>query len=80
MCPCASHDGLFQLTYNLSVVFSYRTAVLDLANAALSTAGIGCVQIDGKSSPKMRSQAISVFSKNETTQVLLLSLGCGAVG
>ncbi|KAL6850661.1 hypothetical protein ACO1O0_007785 [Amphichorda felina] len=63
-----------------SVVFSYRTAVLNLANAALSNTGISCVQIDGKSNPKMRSQAISVFSKNETTQVLLLSLGCGAVG
>ncbi|RYP58607.1 hypothetical protein DL770_010394 [Monosporascus sp. CRB-9-2] len=63
-----------------SVVFSYRKSILDLANMALRNAGIGCVQIDGKLNAKKRSQVINAFSKNKAVQVLLLSLGCGAVG
>ncbi|RFN46905.1 DNA repair protein rad5 [Fusarium flagelliforme] len=63
-----------------SVVFSYRTSILDFTTSALRGAGIGCVQIDGKSNAEKRSQIISDFSRQETIPVLLLSLGCGAVG
>ncbi|KAF5231059.1 hypothetical protein FAUST_9500 [Fusarium austroamericanum] len=63
-----------------SVVFSYRTSILDIANAALSQAGISCVQISGSLSPKERSRMLKVFSDTPEVHVLLLSLGCGAVG
>lgn len=71
---------LLELTYKDSIVFSYRKSVLDIANKALKSVGIGCVQIDGKSKEKQRSQFINSFSRNEAIQVLLLSLRCGAVG
>lgn len=72
--------GLLQITEDVSVVFSYRKSILDVANIALMSAGIGCVQIDGRSHAKQRIQVIHAFSRNDAVQVLLLSLGCGAVG
>ncbi|KAF5982360.1 global transactivator [Fusarium bulbicola] len=67
-------------TETKSIVFSYRTSILDVANIALTSNGIGCVQIDGKVKARRRTQIIKKFSTDETMRVLLLSLGCGAVG
>ncbi|RYP75579.1 hypothetical protein DL771_002279 [Monosporascus sp. 5C6A] len=60
-----------------------QALIEDLQSCAVGSTrsvGIGCVQIDGKLNSKKRSQVINAFSKNEAVQVLLLSLGCGAVG
>ncbi|UQC74163.1 DNA repair protein rad5 [Colletotrichum lupini] len=63
-----------------SIVFSYRTSILDVAELALNDAGICCAKIDGKKSLSKRSRIIDDFSKADGPSVLLLSLGCGAVG
>ncbi|KXH44711.1 DNA repair protein rad5 [Colletotrichum simmondsii] len=63
-----------------SIVFSYRTSILDVAELALNDAGICCAKIDGKKSLSKRSRIIDDFSKADRPSVLLLSLGCGAVG
>lgn len=63
-----------------SIVFSYRTSILEVANMALRSAEIHCLQLDGKLSARRRNQIVNEFSTNESVQVLLLSLGCGAVG
>ncbi|KAK1728108.1 SNF2 family N-terminal domain-containing protein [Colletotrichum acutatum] len=63
-----------------SIVFSYRTSILDVAELALNDAGICCAKIDGKKSLTKRSRIIDDFSKADGSSVLLLSLGCGAVG
>ncbi|KAK1514106.1 DNA repair protein rad5 [Colletotrichum costaricense] len=63
-----------------SIVFSYRTSILDVAELALNDAGICCAKIDGKKSSSKRSRIIDEFSKADGPSVLLLSLGCGAVG
>ncbi|KAM6513597.1 hypothetical protein FALCPG4_015984 [Fusarium falciforme] len=63
-----------------SVVFSYRTSVLNIANMALTRAGISCVQLDGSLNANKRGQTIRAFLNKEEVQALLLSLGCGAVG
>ena len=63
-----------------SIVFSFWKTTLDLANSALTDAGIQCVQIDGKIPSKRRAEILQEFSTNDETRVLLLSLSCGAVG
>ncbi|KAK0378999.1 DNA repair protein rad5 [Colletotrichum limetticola] len=63
-----------------SIVFSYRTSILDVAELALNDTGICCAKIDGKKSSSKRSRIIDEFSKADGPSVLLLSLGCGAVG
>ncbi|KAK1463570.1 DNA repair protein rad5 [Colletotrichum cuscutae] len=63
-----------------SIVFSYRTSILDVAELALNDAGICCAKIDGKKSLSKRSRIIDDFLKADGPSVLLLSLGCGAVG
>ncbi|KAI1399171.1 SNF2 family N-terminal domain-containing protein [Hypoxylon fuscum] len=63
-----------------SVVFSFWKSTLDLANLALTEAGIKCVQIDGKVPKERRHKILQDFSANNETRVLLLTLSCGAVG
>ncbi|KAK1688593.1 SNF2 family N-terminal domain-containing protein [Colletotrichum godetiae] len=47
---------------------------------ALNDAGIYCAKVDGKKKLSKRSRIIDDFSKADVVSVLLLSLGCGAVG
>ncbi|KAK7908999.1 hypothetical protein PG985_014877 [Apiospora marii] len=63
-----------------SIVFSFWTSTLDICKEALDDAGIRCERVDGTVKPKEREKAFVRFQENTNTQVLLLSLSCGAVG
>lgn len=63
-----------------SIVFSFWKSTLDLAQAALKTKRISCVQVDGTVPPNMRREIFDRFRSDSTVQVLLLTLSCGAVG
>ncbi|KAK6855681.1 hypothetical protein PG995_007832 [Apiospora arundinis] len=63
-----------------SIVFSFWTSTLDICKEALDNAGIQFERVDGTVKPKEREKAFARFQEKNDTQVLLLSLSCGAVG
>ncbi|KXH58630.1 DNA repair protein rad5 [Colletotrichum salicis] len=68
------------LLTSLVSYFRTGTSILDVAELTLNDAGIYCAKIDGKKNLRKRSRIIDDFSKAHGPSVLLLSLGCGAVG
>ncbi|KAK7960376.1 hypothetical protein PG988_011590 [Apiospora saccharicola] len=63
-----------------SIVFSFWTSTLDICKEALEDSGIRCERVDGTVKQKEREKAFARFQEKNDTQVLLLSLSCGAVG
>jgi hypothetical protein len=61
------------------VVFSFWKATLDLSAAAISQVGITCARVDGSVASAKRAKIFEDFF-NQKSQVLLISLSCGAVG
>ncbi|RYC58778.1 hypothetical protein CHU98_g7434 [Xylaria longipes] len=65
---------------SLSVVFSFWTSSLTMAQKALTTAGIRCVRIDGSISLINREKVLQEFNEDEGIKVILVTISCGGVG
>ena len=65
--------------YVVSVVFSFWTSTLDLIALALKDC-VRLTQLDGRLSTNERSAALTEFNEDPNVTVMLLSIGCGAVG
>ncbi|KAI1057484.1 hypothetical protein LB507_011600 [Fusarium sp. FIESC RH6] len=63
-----------------SIVFSFWKSTLDLAHVALKAEKIACAQVDGTVPASLRPEVFERFRSDNSVQVLLLSLSCGAVG
>ncbi|KAI8947306.1 hypothetical protein F4801DRAFT_561360 [Xylaria longipes] len=63
-----------------SVVFSFWTSSLTMAQKALTTAGIRCVRIDGSISLINREKVLQEFNEDEGIKVILVTISCGGVG
>jgi SNF2 family DNA or RNA helicase len=66
--------------YELSVIFTSWTKMLDLVEKALAAEQIAFQRIDGGMSLKNRKQAIQCFRDNPACTVLLASIGSAGVG
>jgi hypothetical protein len=67
-------------TYFHSVVFSYRTKMLDLIEISLRMKGIFFQRIDGKTSVGNRCLALKSFREDPNCTVILASIGAVAEG
>ncbi|OTB16744.1 hypothetical protein K445DRAFT_317035 [Daldinia sp. EC12] len=65
---------------NKSIVFSYWTSTLDILQQLFDEAKIPCRRLDGKVSLVERSMRLKDFRENPQINVLLMSIGTGAVG
>ncbi|KAH8160523.1 hypothetical protein CIB48_g7728 [Xylaria polymorpha] len=65
---------------SLSVVFSFWTSSLAMAQKALTAAGIRCVRIDGSLSLMNREKVLQEFNEDEEIKVILVTISCGGVG
>ncbi|KAI3318737.1 hypothetical protein HD806DRAFT_548879 [Xylariaceae sp. AK1471] len=63
-----------------SVVFSFWTSSLTVAQKALTATGIHCVRIDGSVPLLNRELKIQEFKKDERIKVILVTISCGGVG
>jgi SWI/SNF-related matrix-associated actin-dependent regulator of chromatin subfamily A3 len=63
-----------------SVVFSYWTLTLDLAERVLDLASITYTRLDGKMSAEKRTSAMLQFQQDPNIQVILVSITCGGAG
>ena len=64
-----------------SVVFSAWTSHLDLIETALSNNGLnGFTRLDGTMSLAARTRALEVFAADDSTTILLATIGAGGVG
>ena len=63
-----------------SIVFSFWTSTLDIIAMALTQEGMEYARYDGKVAPNKRADIIKKFETDPSTNVLLLSISCGAVG
>ncbi|KAK8109244.1 hypothetical protein PG984_015045, partial [Apiospora sp. TS-2023a] len=78
---CCTLDAVRKLPGDVkSIVFSFWTSTLDICKEALEDSGIRCERVDGTVKQKEREKAFARFQEKNDTQVLLLSLSCGAVG
>ncbi|KAI1477417.1 SNF2 family N-terminal domain-containing protein [Daldinia eschscholtzii] len=65
---------------NKSIVFSYWTSTLDILQQLFDQERIQCRRVDGKVSLVERSMRLRDFRENPQINVLLMSIGTGAVG
>ncbi|KAL8365396.1 hypothetical protein RB595_004276 [Gaeumannomyces hyphopodioides] len=63
-----------------SIVFSFWTSTLDILEHLLELRRIRCVRIDGTVKAEARADIIKTFSDDPAIPVILLTIGCGAVG
>ena len=63
-----------------SIVFSFWTATLDLAGAALDQAHISYTRVDGTMLAKQRQLALESFVEDSRIRTILISLRCGSTG
>lgn len=64
----------------LSIVFSYWKSTLNLLGHVLSSHGVAYCQVDGDTSYADRSITFRRFREEASVQVLLMTMGIGAVG
>ncbi|KAL8282467.1 hypothetical protein RB597_009940 [Gaeumannomyces tritici] len=63
-----------------NIVFSSWTSTLDILEHLLQLSNIRCVRIDGRVKAEARADIIKTFSDDPEIPVILLTIGCGAVG
>ncbi|KAJ4393683.1 hypothetical protein N0V93_002898 [Gnomoniopsis smithogilvyi] len=63
-----------------NIVFSYWKSTLRILATLLQGAGVECVQVDGNTSFADRSTRLRSFKQDQSTSVLLMTVGVGAVG
>ncbi|KAI1173028.1 hypothetical protein F4777DRAFT_590102 [Nemania sp. FL0916] len=63
-----------------SVVFSFWTSSLTLAQKALTATGIRCKRIDGSISLSERERVVREFREDQDAKVILVTISCGGVG
>ena len=63
-----------------SIIFSFWTSTLDILEDLLSSEGVELVRIDGGVSDDERLRRLNRFREKRTVQVLLMTIGTGAVG
>jgi DNA repair protein RAD5 len=68
------------LLTDVSIVFSYCPATLDILEVLLSRAGIYPLRIDGTVSQQERLRILERFRESPDYPVLLMTVGTGAVG
>ncbi|RWA15052.1 hypothetical protein EKO27_g12 [Xylaria grammica] len=73
-------QGVLSCLPEKSVVFSFWTSSLTVAQKALTAAGVRCVRIDGSVPPLQRGQTIQEFQADEEIKVILVTISCGGVG
>ena len=63
-----------------SIVFSFWTTTLDLAEIALKQVQIPYTRVDGTMPTKQRQQALESFVEDPRILTILISLRCGSTG
>ncbi|ROV93251.1 hypothetical protein VPNG_09535 [Cytospora leucostoma] len=63
-----------------AIVFSYWKTTLNVLSRLLSQAGVNHLQVNGDTSYADRSNRLRAFKEDPELQVLLMSIGTGAVG
>ncbi|KAF4533787.1 Swi snf-related matrix-associated actin-dependent regulator of chromatin subfamily a member 3-like 1 [Lasiodiplodia theobromae] len=63
-----------------SVIFSYWTTSLDAVECALEDNRVGYVRFDGQTSSGNRKVALRRLHNDPSVRVMLITVGCGAVG
>lgn len=69
-----------KLTIAFSVVFSCWTKMLDLIGLALDSENMRFTRFDGRLSLQQRKESIDRFRGDPKVNILLISIGSGAVG
>lgn len=74
--PCDSQ----KTDHHFSVVFSCWTKMLDLIGLSLASENMRFTRFDGRLSLKQREVSLSLFREDPDVNILLISIGSGAVG
>ena len=65
---------------SVSIVFSFWTTTLDLAEVALKQVQIPYTRVDGKMLANQRQLALESFIEDPRILTILISLRCGSTG